>query len=74
MKTEIKHPDGSLKEVRTTKHLKLLSKTVDIGEFMETYREKLAYYVYHDSYVRVTSAVRLERLGFSPGEISLIMD
>mmetsp|Transcript_33129 Transcript_33129/g.109475 ORF Transcript_33129/g.109475 Transcript_33129/m.109475 type:complete len:289 (-) Transcript_33129:624-1490(-) len=41
---------------------------------MEEYRKKLAYYVYHINYVRMSHAVRLERLGYSPGEVSLIMD
>ena len=64
--------DGVTK--KKTKHLKRVSRVVSVGDLMEEYRKKLAYYVYHINYVRMSHAVRLERLGFSPGEVSLIMD
>lgn len=64
--------DGVTK--KKSKHLKLVSRVVSVGDLMEEYRKKLAYYVYHINYVRMSHAVRLERLGFSPGEVSLIMD
>ena len=41
---------------------------------MKLYREKLAYYVYHRGMVRLTTAIRIERMGFSRGDAHLIMD
>jgi hypothetical protein len=41
---------------------------------MDIYREKLAYYTYHRGMVRLTTAVRLERMGIAPGDARLIMD
>ena len=57
-----------------TEHLKLCKVTAPIGTFMAYYREKLQYFVYHFSYMRITSRCRRERSGFAPGDISLIMD
>jgi hypothetical protein len=41
---------------------------------MDIYREKLAYYTYHRGMVRLTTAVRLERMGIAPSDARLIMD
>jgi len=57
-----------------TEHLKLCKVTAPIGTFMAYYREKLQYFVYHFSYMRITSRCRRARSGFAPGDISLIMD
>ena len=57
-----------------TEHLKLCKLTVPIGTFMAYYREKLRYYRYHFSYMRMTSKCRKERSGFPPGDITLIVD
>ena len=65
-------PDGVTPQ--TKEHLKLCKQTEPIGKFMAYYREKLGFFVYHFSYMRLTSRVRRERLGLSPGDISLIMD
>eukprot|EP00965_Chrysotila_dentata_P000576 18710-Pleurochrysis_carterae.AAC.2 len=74
---EMEKPTSYLNDDGTpkmTKHLTLNRDTLPIGEFMKHYRKTLAYYVYHCNYVRMSSMVRLERLGLKPGEISLIMD
>ena len=48
----------------TSKHIKLVtSKPVPMGEFMKLYREKLAYYTYHAGMVRLTTTLRIERMG-----------
>ena len=59
----------------TSKHIKLVkSNPVPMGEFMKLYREKLAYYTYHAGMVRLTTAIRIERMGISPGDAALIID
>jgi hypothetical protein len=59
----------------TSKHIKLVkSKPVPMGEFMKLYREKLAYYTYHAGMVRLTTTIRIERMGISPGDAALIID
>jgi hypothetical protein len=57
-----------------SKHVKLATATLPIGEFMDIYREKLVYYTYHRGMVRLTTAVRLERMGIAPSDARLIMD
>ena len=57
-----------------SKHIKLATATLPIGQFMKLYREKLSYYTYHRGMVRLTTAIRLERMGISPGDAQLIMD
>jgi hypothetical protein len=58
----------------TSKHIKLLKKTVKIGEFMELYRKKLAYFTYHRGMVKLTTAIRIQRMGISHGDALVIMD
>jgi len=59
----------------TSKHIKLVkSKPVPMGESMKLYREKLAYYTYHAGMVRLTTTIRIERMGISPGDAALIID
>ena len=41
---------------------------------MAYYRTTLQRFVYHFGYMRLTSRVRKERLGFEPGDVTLIMD
>ena len=41
---------------------------------MRLYRKKLQTFIYHKEYIRLTTKVRYHRAGFSPGEISLMMD
>ena len=69
--TGYKNDDGTPKY---KEHLKLCKHTAAIGDFMAYYREKLRFFIYHFGYMRLTSRVRVERLGFSRGDVSLIMD
>jgi hypothetical protein len=69
--TRFANPDG---EQKYKEHLKLCKHALPIGEFMAYYREKLRLFVYHFSYMRMTSRMRVERQGITPGDITLIMD
>ena len=55
-------------------HIKLLTATIPFGKFMELYRAKLSYYTYHRNMVRLTTIIRLMRMGISQGDAHLIMD
>ena len=70
--TSYTNDDGSTK---MTRRLKLIKHApIPIGEFMKIYRAKLQQYIYHRGYIRLTSLLRAQRAGFSPGEVSLMMD
>eukprot|EP00966_Prymnesium_polylepis_P120156 2776530-Prymnesium_polylepis.2 len=74
---KVSEPTGYTNEDGTPnlkEHLKLCKHVAAIGDFMGYYREKLQRFIYHFGYMRLTSRVRLERLGISPGDITLIMD
>lgn len=59
----------------TSTHLKLVRATVRVGEFIKLYREKLKYFVYHRGMVRLTSRIRVQRMGaMRPGDALIIMD
>ena len=67
--------DETTGQPKTTTRLKLVkSAPTPIGTFMEYYRKKLQFYIYHRNYIRLTTHTRLERAGLSAGDISLIMD
>ena len=59
---------------KTTEHVKLCKRVAAIGDFMTYYRKTLNFYVYHIHYMKLSSRVRVERLGIELGDISLIMD
>lgn len=69
--TNYTHEDGSPK---FSEHLKLCKHTTSIGQFMDYYRDKLKFFSYHHGYMRLTSCVRTERQGISPGDVTLMMD
>jgi hypothetical protein len=69
--TSYMNDDGTPK---TTNHVKLCKHVAAIGDFMTYYRKTLKFYVYHYYYMKLSSRVRVERLGFELGDISLIMD
>ena len=59
----------------TSTHLKLVRATVRVGEFIKLYRKKLKYFVYHRGMVRLTSRIRVQRMGaMRPGDALIIMD